>query len=62
MYKNLKTPAAECFKNENYHVYRKLFPAKKLFFKMDPSPRKLQDSGNKQNKSKILPELSNYVH
>ena len=28
MYKNLKTPAAECLENGNYHVYRYLFPAK----------------------------------
>ena len=28
------------------------FPAKQHFFKMDPSARKLQESGNKQNKTK----------
>ena len=52
MYKNLKIPVVECLENGTYHVYRKLFPAKKLFFKMDPSARKLQESGNKQNKIK----------
>ena len=57
MLKNLKTPAVECLENENYHVYRKLFHAKQ-HFKMDPSARKLQEPGNKQNKIK---ELSNYV-
>ena len=31
MYKNLKTPAVEHFENGNYHVYRKLFPAKQHF-------------------------------
>ena len=33
MYKNLETPAVECFENGNYHVYRKLFPAKQHFLK-----------------------------
>ena len=45
MYKNLKISTVECLENENYHVYRKLF-------QMDPSARKLQESGNKQNKIK----------
>ena len=35
MYKNLKTPAVECLENGNYHVYRKPFPAKQHFFKID---------------------------
>ena len=52
MCKNLKMPAVECLENGNYHVYRKRFPAKQLFFKVDPSARKLQQSGNKQNKIK----------
>ena len=51
MYKNLKIPAVECLENGNYHVYRKL-SCKTTFFKMDPSARKLQQSGNKQNKIK----------
>ena len=52
MCKNLKTPATECLENGYYHVYRKLFHAKQHFFKMDPCDRKLQESGNKQNKIK----------
>ena len=52
MYKNLKIPAVECLENENYHVYRKLFPIKKHFLKMDPCTSKLQESGNKHNKIK----------
>ena len=49
MYKNLKISTVECLENENYHVYRKLFPGEQ---QMDPSARKLQESGNKQNKIK----------
>ena len=45
MHKNLKTPAVERLEKGNYHVYKKLFPAK-----LDPIARKLQESGNKQNK------------
>ena len=52
MYKNLKISTVECLENENYHVYRKLFPGEQHFFQMDPSARKLQESGNKQNKIK----------
>ena len=53
MYKNLKTPAVECLENGNYHMYRKLFPAKKQhFLKWIPVPKQLQESGNKQNKIK----------
>ena len=52
MYKKIKTPAVERFENGNYHVYRKLFPAKQTFFSNGPSARKLQESGNKQNKIK----------
>ena len=35
MYKNLKTQGVECLDNGNYHMYRKLFPAKQHFFKID---------------------------
>ena len=42
MYKNLKKPAFECLENGNYHN----------IFKIDPSTRKLQEPGNKQNKIK----------
>ena len=52
MYNNLKIPTVECLENGNYHEYRKLFPAKQHFFEMDPRARKLQESGNKQNKIK----------
>ena len=38
MYKNLKILAVECLENGNYHVYRKLFPAKQHFFKWIPAP------------------------
>ena len=39
------------------------FFCKTKFFKMDPSATKLQESGNKQNKTKQkLTELLNYVH
>ena len=51
MYKYLKIPTVECLENGNYHMYRKLFPAKQ-YFQMDPSARKMQESGNKQNKIK----------
>ena len=52
MFRNLKTRAVECLENRNYHVYRKLFPAKQNFLKIDPCAKKLQESGNKQNKIK----------
>ena len=52
MYKNLKIQTVECLENGKYHVYRKLFPAKQHFFKWIQSARKLQESGNKQNKIK----------
>ena len=55
MYKNLKIPAVECLDNGNY--VQETFSCKVTFFKMDPSARKLQESGNKQNKIK-----ENYVH
>ena len=53
MYKNLKLLTVECLENENYHVYRKLFPGEQHFFKWKKKiARKLQESGNKQNKIK----------
>ena len=54
MYKNLKIPTVECLENGNYHVYRKLFPGEQHFFQMDPSARKLQESGNNRIKSKKI--------
>ena len=52
MHKNLTTPAVECLEKGNYHVYRNLFPAEHHFLKWIPAPKKLQESGNKQNKIK----------
>ena len=43
--------AVKCLENGNYHMYRKLFTCKTAFFKMDLSARKLQEPGNKQNKT-----------
>ena len=51
MYKNLKTPVVECLENGNYHVYRKLSP-KNTIFKMDPSAKKMQEPGKRQDKFK----------
>ena len=45
-------PIVECLENGNYHVYRKLFPAKQHFFSNGSQRGKLQESGNKQNKIK----------
>ena len=50
MLKNLRTSAVECLENGNYHVYRKLFLLQNNI--LDPSARKLQESGNKENKIK----------
>ena len=60
MCKNLKTPAAECLENGNYHMYRKLFYQSNIFEKI-PSVRKMQEPRNKQNQIKGT-ELSYYVH
>ena len=49
MYKNLKTPA----ERKLPHV-QDTFSCKTTFFKMDPSARKMQESGSKQNKSKKI--------
>ena len=62
MYKKIKTPAVERFENGNYHVYRKLFPAKQHFFQMDPAPENCKNQETNRIKSKKLTELSNYVH
>ena len=43
-------------------LVQETFSCKTTYFKMDPSARKLQESGNKQNKQRNLTELSNYVH
>ena len=66
MYKNLKTPAVECLENGNYHVYRKLFPAKQQFLKWIPAPENCKNQEINRIKVKKLAEklieLSNYVH
>ena len=54
MYKNLKTPAVERFENGNYHVYRKLFPAKQHFFKWIPAPEKWKNQETNRIKSKKI--------
>ena len=50
MYKNLKISTVECLENENYHVYRKLFPGEQHFFKWIPAPEncKNQETRRKQ--------------
>ena len=54
MYKNLKTPAVEGFVNGNYHVYRKLFPAKQHFFKWIPPPENCKNQETNRIKSKKI--------
>ena len=45
------------------HVQETFSCTETTFFKIDPSARKFQESGNKQNKNqRKLTELSNYVH
>ena len=51
---NFNTPVVEYLENGNYHVYRKLFPAKQHFLKWDHRARKFQESGSKQNKMKKI--------
>ena len=59
MYKNLKISTVECLENENYHVYRKLFPGEH-FFKWIPAPENCKNQ--ETNRTLKLTELSNYVH
>ena len=54
MYKNLKIPAVECLENGNYQVYRKLFPAKQLFFKWIPAPEICKNQETNRIKSKKI--------
>ena len=54
MYKNLKTLAVECLENGNYHVYRKLFPAKQHFFKWIPAPKNYRNQEIYRIKSKKI--------
>ena len=51
MHTNIKTHAVECLENGN-DLVQETFSCRTTFFKMDPSARKLQESGNKQNKIK----------
>ena len=52
MHKNRKTLAAEYFREWKLPHVQETFSCKTTFCKMDPSGRKLQKSGNKQNKIK----------
>ena len=54
MYKNLKIPAVECLETGNYHVYRKLFPAKQHFFKWIPAPEYYKNQETNRIKSKKI--------
>ena len=61
MYKNIKIPAVECLENENYNVYRKLFPAKQHFLKWIAVPKTARIRKQTEKNFKKLTELSNYV-
>ena len=54
MFKNLKIPAVECLENGNYHVNRKLFPAKQHFFKWIPEPENCKNQETNRIKSKKI--------
>ena len=54
MYKNLKTLAVECLENGNYHMYRKLFPAKQHFSKWIPAPKNCKNQATNRKKSKKI--------
>ena len=62
MYKNLKAPAVECLENGNYHMHRKLFPAKQHFLKWIPAPENCKNQEIIKKNLRKLNELSNYVH
>ena len=53
MYKNLKIPAVECLENGNYHLYRKLFPAKQHVLKWIPAPGNWNQETNRIKLKKI---------
>ena len=53
MYKNLKISTVECLENENYHVYRKLFPGEH-FFKLIPAPENCKNQETNRIKSKKI--------
>ena len=48
MYKNLKISTVECLENENYHMYRKLFPGEQHFFKWIPAPENCKSKETKK--------------
>ena len=54
MCKNLKIPAVECLENENYHVYRKLFPCKTTFLKWILAPENCENQERNKIKSKKI--------
>ena len=54
MYRKLKIPTVECLENGNYHVYRKLFPAKQHFFKWIPAPEICKNQETNRIKSKKI--------
>ena len=54
MYTNLKIPTVEFLENGNYHVYRKLFPAKQYFFKWIPAPEYCKNQETNRIKSKKI--------
>ena len=54
MFKNLTIPAVECLENGNYHVYRKLFPAKQHFFKWIQEPENCKNQETNRIESKKL--------
>ena len=54
MYKNLKISTVECLENENYQVYRKLFPGEQHFFKWIPAPENIKNQETNRIKSKTI--------
>ena len=54
MYKNLKMPTVKCSENGNYHMYKKLFPAKQHFFKWIPVPENCKNQETNRIKSKKI--------
>ena len=54
MLKNLKTPAVECLENGNYHMCRKLFPAKQYFLKWISAPENCKNQEIIRIKSKKI--------
>ena len=52
--KKRKTPAVECLENGNYHVYRKLFPAKQHSLKWIPAPENCKNQEINRIKSKKI--------